>query len=294
MKQDLNNIKSFSEDCSAIAFYGIDLTKDSLEQIYYTASQWFVELGCPVEKVSVNGLGYGRGWTSHKHASAKLKKNGFRDITGLTMVSLIPDAEIPMNDYLATFAVSMRNAYALFVCRSSVVSLSCPVMFPFFQKVFRIIKPAYGIGFDRLHRLGPGLFAIGICQGLGSSENCIHSEMTEAEQKEADSISRWGNGMTSRVWEKGLLRDIYQWNFLTKIHLSKLIGDIPLKQWIKADETRGKLISLEEGISLWEVEESRLLSVRQMLSQFDIIFDWKKHLQTMEKFYHVGLEPQKI
>src|SRR5437763_168555 len=79
--------------------------------------------------------------------------------------------------------------------------------------VVRYVIPEYGIGYARPAPLGPTWYAIGICQGFPIS-------LTKAEYEQKLTISRWANAMRARVWQRGVLRDVYPWNFLTQPQLS--------------------------------------------------------------------------
>jgi hypothetical protein len=101
--------------------------------------------------------------------------------------------------------------------------------------------------------------------------------MSSEETAEADKISRWGNGMTAEVWKRGLLRDVYLWNFLSDPHLRMTIGTVSLEQWIRADGRRGQLESLDAGLWFWEVAAANLEPVRMALVAANIIFDLNSH-----------------
>src|SRR5262249_36950910 len=161
-----------------------------------------------------------------------------------------------IDDYLLMASWSAKYLYACIVSRSSIVPLSRSAMLPFVQDIVGILKPAYGIGYKRDHRLGPAMYAVGICQGLGPGGYGVG--LSEAEREEADSISNWGDGMASRIWQQGLLRDVYPWNFLTGHQLAKLVDSVPLEQWIRLDARRGTLDPLSDDVFLWEVKEHDL------------------------------------
>ena len=271
-------LTTYSEECSALVFYGIEPAVSSLAGFYNGINDWSQEVCCPFDKMSVHGTGYSRKWVSFEHGDAKLQKEGFNAITSVFVVSLTPDARIPVNDYLVTAGFSAKNSYADLVCRSSITPLSRAAMLPIAGTIIRSVKPTYGIGYKRLHSLGPAMYAIGIGQGLGPKGYGISSQLTPEERAESERISRWGNGMLGRVWEKGLLRDVYPWNFLTRPHLVKQVGTISLEKWIRQDERRGRLEPLGDGISFWEVDDINMSSIRKELLEADVIFDWKKHL----------------
>lgn len=265
-----------SEECAVVSFYGIEPTKESVAGFYQDVLDWFQELGYPADKLGVIGRGHSGKPVSFKRGDAKLQKTGFDEVKAMDISSLIPDARIPVNDYLLTASWSANHSYACVVSRSSIVALSHSGMLPFAQKVIRDVKPAYGIGYNRNHSLGPAMYAVGICQGLGPGGYGVG--LSEKEQKEADSISRWGDGMAAKIWEKGILRDVYPWNLLTQRLLTKPVGGVPLERWIQQSAERGKLEPLCEGVSLWEIEGEYQPAVRQTLQKAGIIFDWQKHL----------------
>ena len=84
--------------------------------------------------------------------------------------------------------------------------------------------------------------------------------------------------MEARIWKKGILRDVYPWNFLTQTQLSRKVNALPLQYWVEQDPTRGRIVAVCEGMSLWELDPASLPAVRQSLSEAGIIFDWRKHL----------------
>jgi hypothetical protein len=137
------------------------------------------------------------------------------------------------------------------------------------RPVAQALKPVYGIGYTREHRLGPELYAIGIVQGLG---------LSGPEDEEALIISKWSYiGMVNQVYRDGLLRDVYPWNFLTQPQLSRPVGAVSLQEWIQSDPRHGTLSVLCDRVCLWEVSEADIPDIRQKLRQADVIFDWRKY-----------------
>lgn len=266
------------EQCSALAFYGFRRTKGSISELYQAMSRCFQDLGCPVDKVSIHGPGHDRRWQAFKAATARLQTTGFESITDLSMVALIPGGRTPLEDYFVSAHASTSDALCNIVCKCSVASLMRDAMMPIAKEIIQIVKPRYGIGYVRPHHLGPGMYAIGIVQGLGPDGYGIPGEMTAAEEAEANSISHWGSGIVAGVWERGLLRDVYPWNFLIKPQLDARVGGMTLREWIEQDEKRGKLDALADGIWFWELEATLIQRVREALDKADIIFDWNKHV----------------
>jgi hypothetical protein len=272
----MDDAKLMSEECSVVTFYGINTDANAAAAFYQAVVRWFTELGCPPDKLSVHGPGHSGKPVSFARVSAKLQKAGFEGVTSLSVTAMTPGGQIPVNDWLLMADWSVEYSYALVAARSSLATLSNESMLPLAQTLAQDSKPMYGIGYTRPHRLGPAMYAIGICQGLGPGGYGV--DLTEAEREEADSISRWGDGLAGQVWRDGLLRDVYPWNFLTKPQFTKPVGGVPLEQWIRQDTRRGTLGPLCEGVSLWEVGEAHLPAVRQALHQAGVIFDWRKYL----------------
>jgi hypothetical protein len=264
-----------SEECSVVAFYGIDPDTKAGESFYRTVLNWFDGLGFPPDKAGITGRGHSGKLGSFARGNAKLQKTGFGEVSSLNIVSSTPDARTG-GDYFLTADWDAKYSYALVAARSSLATLSNKSMLPLARTLAQDLKPEYGIGYTRAHRLGPAMYAIGICQGLGPGGYGV--DLNEAEREEADSISRWGDGLAGRVWRQGVLRDVYPWNFLTGPHLTKQVGGMPLEQWIRQDARRGTLNPLCEGVSLWEVAGANIPEVKRVLRQAGVVFDWKKHL----------------
>jgi hypothetical protein len=272
----MNDTKVISDACSVVAFYGIDTGAKAAEAFYQAVVKWATELGCPPDKLSVHGPGHSGKPASFARMGAKLQKAGFEGVRSLSVTTMTPGGQIPVNDWLLMADWSVEYSYALVAARASLATLSSESLLPLARKLVQDSKAEYGVGYTRAHRLGPAMYAIGICQGLGPGGYGI--DLTEAEREEADNISRWGDGLTGRVWRQGVLRDVYPWNFLTGSHLTKQVGGVPLEQWIRQDARRGAFSPLCDGVSLWEVVEANIPDVRRALRQAGVIFDWKRHL----------------
>ena len=189
--------------------------------------KWFGELGHPPDKA-----GYGpricAQLGSFDRFNAKLAKKGFRKVTGLTLVATTPRAQIWSDDYYVTASYMGEDdeLTADVVARSSVATLSATSLLPVARELAAILKPAYGIGYTRAHRLDPEFYAIGM--------NVDRDDLTPDELAEQDWIGTWGETLfTDQVYRKGILRDVYRWNFLTRPHLKKKVGGVPLDRWIR-------------------------------------------------------------
>jgi hypothetical protein len=264
--------KAVSDECSAIAYYGIEPSVKAAESFYHRLINWFNKLGCPPDKVSVTGPGHSGKLVSFVQANAKLLKTGFEGVTVLEVVSTTPDAKRWGRDYMLTASYDGRpkSLDADIVVRSSLATLSPTSILPIARTVAEDLKPAYGIGFRMEHRLGPEFYV----EGIGYGTEILSGEAYD----EACNIARWGDmGIVKQVYRDGLLRDVYPWNFLTQPHLIKPVGGFSLQEWIQRDPRRGSLNALCDRVSLWEVAESDIPDIRRALRQADVIFDWQKY-----------------
>lgn len=265
--------KFISEECTAVAFYGIDPNATAAAEFYHFAVTWFSKLGYPPDKVSVHGPGHGGKYGSFVRENTKLQRQGYEGISGYSLVSNMPNALTWGRDYYVTANYDNRSesSFASVVVRSSLVAPLPGGLLPIARKMVETLKPAYGIGYIRDHRYGPELYAIGINHSGGVV-------LTGDAYEEARSVSRWCDlGMVQQVYRNGLQRDVYPWNFLTKPQLSRPVNDVPLEQWVYQEAGRGKITSFCEGISLWEVGLADLAKVRTALRHAGAVFDWRAY-----------------
>jgi hypothetical protein len=289
-----------SDECSALAFYGIRPSAPAAEAFYHTMVKWFGELGHPPDKAGVTAPGFGAQLGSFDRFNAKLAKKGFRKVTGLTLVATTPRARIWSDDYYVTASYMGEDdeLTADVVARSSVATLSATSLLPVARELAAILKPAYGIGYTRAHRLDPEFYAIGM--------NVDRDDLTPDELAEQDWIGTWGETLfTDQVYRKGILRDVYRWNFLTRPHLKKTVGGVPLDRWIRQSARRGKLSEFGRGTYLWEVAGKQIPAVRRALRAAGLILepeeddDYEEPVSTPEEslafvLRHFGAAPEDV
>jgi hypothetical protein len=266
------NVKSSLEQYSAIALYGINPSPEGAKLFYNLIVRWFTTLGYPADLVSVHGEGFSGKPASFRRINAKLQRANFSTVKSFSIFSLLPEVQIPMNDYTltASYDNDKGGLYAFVVARSSIASLSSTSMLPIAHECIQYLKPSYGIGYTRELQHGPSMYAIGINQG---SEVPLKGEAYE----QALRISRWCDlAMKKQVYRNGLLRDVYHWNFLTDAQLFAKINGVSLREWIRENPDRGHLSQLNDETWLWNVTEPNLLSIQTALWDAELMFDWRK------------------
>ena len=264
-----------SEDYFVLALYGIKASQTSAQGFYKATVDWFRQTGYFPDKLSVHGSNYSGNFASFKRTNTKLKSTGFDAIRGFTIASFLPDGKAPLYDYrlIASYDADPEGVYALMSCESNLLKFSETSLPSIALSLIRILEPEYGIGYFRSRKLGPVLYAIGLSQGL-----------SREDYEEGVNIAWWGSlGMVDKVYQQGLLRDVYQWNVLSLAQLSFPIGCIPLKEWITQSSTRGLLSQITEENYLWKLENCQLMEVRIALKEANIIFDWQAWLAKKEQ-----------
>jgi hypothetical protein len=234
-----------SEECSVVAYYGIDPGAKAAESFYRMVVQWFTELGHPPDKLSIHSAGQRGKLGAFSRGDAKLRKAGFDGIRGFSLVSTTPEPTTWGGDYYLTASYDGKSdsLFAFVVARSSLATLSPASMLPVARSVAQLLKPVYGIGYRMEHRRGPELYAIGVNHSGGVV-------LTGDAYEEACNVSRWcDTGMVKQVYRDGMLRDVYPWNFLTQPQLVKPVGGVSLEQWIRQNARRGTVGPLCDGVS---------------------------------------------
>jgi hypothetical protein len=263
--------KTISEECSAVAFYGIEPGAKAVESFYRTVVQWFTDLGYPPDKVGITWPDRFGKLISFARGAAQLRKAGFEGVRAIEILASTPDALTGHGYFLeAAFSGKADRSYAQVGARSSLATLSAESMLPIARTLAGALKPAYGFGHRMPHADGPELYVFGMGHGPGIASG-------EAYEEERNQC-RWGDmAMPMQLYRQGVLRDVYPWNFLTEPQLTRKVQGLPLARWIARSPRRGRLSPFWEGMSLWEVEEADRPQVREALWQAGVIFNWKDY-----------------
>lgn len=265
---------TFSEEFSITAFYGINHSSEAARRFYTLATEWFEHLGFPANKIGVSGPGYSGKLCTFSSTDKKLRRGNFEGVTGYEIYASSPDGNLWWSDSRASaeYEGTNRGTYALIGTRTSIANLDSSAFSQVVRQMILVLKPAYGIGFTRLKKFGPESYVAGIVQ---SPPGFI---ARGDEYEEHIRICRWGDvAMPKKVYLRGLVRDVFQHNYLTDAHLSRLVEGAPLNDWISHSHS-GTLSALGEGVHLWVLEPTEIGSVRRVLCESGIIFDWRKQV----------------
>lgn len=260
-------------DRITFAFYGAEPPSDAVEWFFRATVSWFTELGFPPSRLGVTGDGYSGKMGTFRRGISKVNARGFASIAALEVDALLPDDSSGMRYFVSSAVSRCRRVgrYAVI----SVPTTCCPmnIWLPIARQIARRLRPVYGIAYYRALKDGPLFYALGVNVCRPADKVPIGDEYERTR-----SISRWSDtGMENEVYQEGLLRYVYRWNFLTRPQLDREIEGVPLAEWIQADPHRGTLAQFADDVWLWEVENGELDWIRERLHDANAIFDWRRY-----------------
>jgi hypothetical protein len=252
-----------SEIYNTLAFYGVSAPPVAFKECYTALLRWFNDSNAPPDRLGIHGEGFSGKMRQFARLKSRVSKNNFETVESVELHSKPPEeSPLPFNGRLSA-SISIRRAYAAMTADSSLVPFES--MLTTARCLVTSLSPCYGIGYRRDRAHGPHFYAVGISYGPSAS-------FSGPEYEEALRVSSWAVGMKNEVYRKGLLRDIYPYNFLTKAQLTGTVCGISLSQWIQQDKSRGILTPYEGDMWMWSVEESAIGQIREILQDEGRIF----------------------
>lgn len=253
---------------SAVAFYGFDRSVQSRQAFYELSVEWFQEKGVTPDVAYLQGAGFSGKTIRFTSAQSQLRRKGYENLEGFSLVAMTPGGEDVVRDAVLTAEWGVRSQTACIEASAAVTSLADPALYDLAKRAVLALSPAYGIGFTMAHDRGPGFYCLGLIYAIG-----VISETPEAEEH-ARRIEAWENvAMLQELYRKGILRDVYPWNFLTESHVARRVERQPLLKWINKDPKRGTIAEFVDGVWLWEVEDDHLDEVRTVVSRAGLVLD---------------------
>jgi hypothetical protein len=260
----------WEEDCSVLALYGIDRSAEAAEQFYNAALSWFRHHGYSPDRLTVVGPAFNDQSGEFAETNRQLQRQGFEGVTGIFLVTLWPGGQFPIRDWLMKVSWSGKNHYTIIAAENAIVPFRSDGFRRFAEEVVRLLKPGYGTGYHMLRLVAPDMHALGIQQQLGEI-------LTGEAYEESRNVARWGNmGMEQSVWQVGVIRDVYPWNFLTAPQLDAAVEGSSLQEWISQDPQRGCLTDVSDSVVLWDVPEESIPHIRARLKEAHLLFDWRR------------------
>lgn len=261
---------------SVSAFYGIDPKATSIEAVFDQALSWMARFNCSPDLMGTT-LDKGK-YVRFKNSEKKARACRFADVHSFQIVSLGEGAQSGLDGTKCNICYQQETetifSYLIVDFRSDIIRIGSTNFFRVAQEACLLTNPPYGIGLVRPFGLGPVLYCMGIVQG-------------DVPDEEGDRITEWLEVLRHKLLDKGLIRDVYPWNFLTSAQLQAMVGKFTLKEWIANDSRHGTLSPVTDQAMLWAVEGAAIPRVRQCLIDASIVFDYDKHIQApLEMFNH--------
>lgn len=140
-------------------------------------------------------------------------------------------------------------------------------------KLCEIIKPKYGIFYEMPFVYSPYFYVSG-SMGLGELDTEEWSKFYNPKHVDFEKRAiTWGT-LTREAYNlcsSGHLREIYPINFINENHLKyEIFSKTTLKDWILAEDHRGKLEQVTDELWAWTIEDADLEDVTIALAKSDI------------------------
>ncbi|MDB5389223.1 MAG: hypothetical protein JWM11_4869 [Planctomycetaceae bacterium] len=255
------------EDRMTLAFYGVCHDSHSVQDFYLQTLEFFTKCLYTPDYLAVHGNGHTSKLGSFKRIDARLRKTGFGGVEGFEIVTALPNPKTRGRDFVAKCMCHTRdNGYLAIAVPGTTREIS--QLLEFSTSIISNLKPEYGIGYLRDLKYGPTGFAI----GLGGA---FPDAVTAGRRDGTHNITAWSSyGMKHALYRKGILRDIYEWNYLSPSQLQNKVGTLTLEKWITHDSSRGMLRKLGPG-AIWDLPETAIVGVRSSLTEAKLISDYQ-------------------
>lgn len=157
-------------------------------------------------------------------------------------------------------AISAKYGYLIFSYGNDVGQFDVSSLVSFARRLWREFEFDYGIAYQRPVAKGADIYALGLVAGLGYSQR---------DKQERQEIAKWFNA-NQYFQEHGSsysfqLRDVYEVNFLSPIHLDSQVDSMRLENWIKVTPSRGIMEPLISDRVVWRIERNDIQAVREVL-----------------------------
>ncbi len=257
-----NRNRTVSNPYSACAFYGVDTSPRAKRAFFNSCMRWWKSCKLTPDKASLQGAPFSKRTTTFRHAEKAISEFGFAQLQAMSLAVLADNGTDVVRHAVSSAELNTKGAWSSFLVSAAVANIDQPSFLALATECVRVLHPGYGIAYRMPLEKGPVFYAVGIIYGMTPADG--DDGDTDREEEE---IARWGTiGMRRAVWNQGLVRDVYPWNFLTERHLERPIDGQPLRDWISADNDRGTLRDVaEHRMELWAVADENIETIRRSL-----------------------------
>jgi hypothetical protein len=261
-----------SNEVSVIAFYGIQNTSEVAVLFLESTTEWLHSLGLQPDKIGIHVTGRTGSLRPYSRFRKHADRVDYSTVRGIELYATMPSAKVWwLHSYAsAQYEGDKGGTYAFVESRSSILSLDTLADSVVVRRLIDCLRPSYGVGFTRLAQYGPGPFVFGVTCGPPGTG------LSGEEYEEGVRVCRWGDtGMAQQVYARGIMRDVFPYNYLNDSHLSNRICGYSFADWVSQDTDRGSLCYLKPDLFLWRVLDHNIQKVRFVLRDAGILFGWK-------------------
>ena len=272
------NPVSLSKLYIGVAFHGIELTGAHLKFAYESLLVWQTKTA---GAEPTHGVIYGRGSTERiitfKVLKARLLKSDVKHLTGFDLFTLAPDRESPMWQHSVQAHVSNNYRRIVLSASSSLTSLGLEgELLDVTRTLLALAAPRYGYVFFRDKSIRGHAGGTALCYGMGIPTVSLEHALEKSD--ETPFLQEWRLHVEKlRLYDKGILRDLYRWNFLNEAQLRRKVERKQLRNWIAADPSRGELQEIEGPLQLWMLTDEQIANVRPVLWDAGVLFNWRDY-----------------
>lgn len=263
-------MKNTSNNCSCIAFYSAEKHVIDYEKLYLLFLTIASELGCVITHAGVVGEAYSNKVAPIKKMNKQLELKNYQNIDSMSIYSQIDEGKNYDNwqFYASVMSSPASHGCELVLCIDKRFNLfESDLIINLINLIKKLFWIDYGIGYKRSYELGPIYYASGVIQGI------------ERNSVEANKISSWFKAMLiTSDFNFNLLRDVYEFNFLSRRQLDAKISynnsmnfnsTLNLEQWIIKNKF-GLLSQIDSNLWLWQIENN-IEYIAELLSKNNLL-----------------------
>lgn len=228
-------------------------------------------LGLKPGLIAVNGKGYSsNSIVRFEEGLRELERNNFDRIDSVSLYSTEAESLDPVFYWKGLFSISISRILGVHLyigLALDVIENKEKSTQELIRPLVATVTPQYGYAYISAAEQGPFGYSVGF---IHTPANTVLAE----EQQEA--ITKWANN--KELMSQGRLRDLYQFNLVSRMHLNQSVGGIALKDWITLDSTRGSLTQYMEDLSFWTVGADSYQPVRRILNENNLLIAYDRRV----------------
>lgn len=243
-----------TNECNVLALYRAGKSKLDFQRWFSTSMDILSNYNIQPNFVGLTSNRFPEKMMPFKKPGKQMEKLNLDNLGSLTWM-VCPEGS-SANDWYVYFSVSNWNGVELIFCvDQSVVSFGSDQFEGIIQRLCMNDMFTYGYAYQREYSKGPEYYALGMSKGV------------DFNSVESEEIANWARDRRNEnSIQRGYLRDIYPYNFLTTANLNKKVLGVRLRDLInQPNGTLGNIRAIKENLFLWKLETPELANARHVL-----------------------------